>query len=265
VNAPTTPRTLRRLALLASILAGTSAGTHAADDAPAVTPYRPSVSTPAALSAPGWLEVELGVQRSRADDPQRRDTLPYTLKLAFTPDWGIRIGGDAIVRQRDADGTRRSGAGDTTVVLKRRFGIDDASAFGAELGVKLPTARSDLGSGHSDVGLTGIYSADFGGDWHVDLNAMATHLGGVEPGTSAWQKGWAASLSRNLSDKWSAGAELSGTQRGGAGRTALALVSASYSISPALVADVGVSKGLNAASGGWSVFTGITFLAAKLF
>ena len=29
--------------------------------------------------------------------------------------------------------------------------------------------------------------------------------------------------------------------------------------------DMGVSKGLNAASGGWSVFTGITFLAARLF
>src|SRR6476660_6387091 len=84
----------------------------ASDDELSVTPYRPSVSTPAALSAPGWLEVEAGVQRSRADDPQRRDTLPYTLKLAFTPDWGIRIGGDAIVRQLNADGSRVSGAGD---------------------------------------------------------------------------------------------------------------------------------------------------------
>jgi hypothetical protein len=265
VSTPTHTHTLRRLAFLASLLAATSASTHAADDAPTVTPYRPSVSTPAALSAPGWLEVEAGVQRSRADDPQRRDTLPYTLKLAFTPDWGIRIGGDAVVRERAADGTRRSGAGDTTIVLKRRFGIDDASAFGAELGVKLPTARSELGSGHSDVGLNGIYSSDFGSGWHVDLNATATHLGGAEPGTSAWQKGWAAALSRNLSDKWGAVAELSGTQRGGAGRTTQALVATSYSISPAMVADVGVSKGLSAASGGWSVFTGITFLAAKLF
>lgn len=237
----------------------------AADDAPAVTPYRPSVSTPAALSAPGWLEVEAGLQRSRADDPQRRDTLPYTLKLAFTPDWGLRLGGDAFVRQLNADGSRASGAGDITVVLKRRFAVDSDSAFGAELGVKIPTARADLGTGHTDVGINGIYSADFGSNWHVDVNATATHLGGTVAGQSAWQKGWAVAISRSLTDRWGVVGELSGTQRSGVGRTSQALVATSYSISPALVVDAGVSKGLNAASGGWSVFTGLTFLAARLF
>jgi len=245
--------------------AAAAAAAAAAEETPAVTPYRPSVSTPAQLSQPGWLEVEWGVQRSRADDPQRRDTLPYTLKLAFTPDWGIRIGGDAWVRQLNADGSRARGAGDTTVVLKRRFAVDDASAFGAELSVKAPTARRELGSGHTDLGVNGIYSADFASVWHVDVNAMATHLGGVDPGTQAWQKGWAAALSRTLNDKWNVVGELSGTQRGGAGRTSQALVAASYSVSPAWVVDAGVSKGLNAASGGWSVFTGMTFLAARVF
>jgi len=236
-----------------------------ADGAPSVTPYRPSVSTPAALSAPGWLEVEAGIQSSGAVDPTRRETLPYTLKLAFTPDWGIRVGGDAIVRQRNADGTADHGLGDTSLVLKRRFAVNDASAFGLELGVKFPTARGALGSGHTDAGLNGIYSSDFAPDWHVDVNLAATRLGGADPGASAWQKGWAASLSRNLSDKWSAGFELSGTRRGGADSTSQALVSTSYSISPAAVVDFGVSKGLNSASGGWSVFSGITFLAARLF
>lgn len=258
------PTPLRCLATLA-IAVLTSATAAAAEDAPTVTPYRPSVSTPATLSAPGWLEVEAGLQRSRADDPQRRDTLPYTLKLAFTPDWGIRIGGDAVVRQLNADGSRLRGGGDTTVVLKRRFGIDTASAFGAEFSVKIPTARGDLGSGHSDVGINGIYSADFGSAWHVDLNATATHLGGTVAGESAWQKGWAAALSRNLTDQWSVVGELSGTQRGGAGRTSQALVATTYTMTPALALDLGVSKGLSAASGGWSVFTGLTFLAARLF
>jgi hypothetical protein len=230
-----------------------------------VTPYRPSVSTPATLSAPGWLEVEAGVQRSRAEDPKRRDTLPYTLKLAFTPDWGIRIGGDAFVRQLNADGSRLNGGGDTTVVLKRRVAINEGSAFGAELSAKFPTARGDLGSGHTDVGVNGIYSSDFAPDWHVDVNATATHLGGADPGTSAWQKGWAAAVSRNLTQKWGAVGELSGTQRGGVGRTSQALVATSYSVSPGLVVDAGVSKGLNTASGGWSVFTGLTFLASRLF
>jgi hypothetical protein len=252
------------LVFLALTLMGCAAAAYA-DDTPAVTPYRPSVSTPAALSAPGWLEVEAGVQRSRGDDPPRRDSLPYSLKLAFTPDWGIRISGDAWLRQLGADGGTVRGAGDTSVVLKRRFAVDDASAFGVELGVKLPTARRELGSGRSDVGINGIYSTDFAGKWHADINVSATHLGGADAAASAWQKGWAAALSRNLSERWSAVGELSGTQRGGAGRTTQALVAATYSISPAIAVDLGVSKGLSAASGGWSVFTGATFLAARLF
>jgi hypothetical protein len=253
------------LVALAMALIGCAAATARADDTPTVTPYRPSVSTPAALSAPGWLEVEAGVQSSRAEDPRRRDSLPYSLKLAFTPDWGIRIAGDAWLRQLGADGTRVRGGGDTSFVLKRRFAVDDASAFGVELGVKFPTARRELGSGHSDVGLNGIYSTDFAGRWHADINASATHLGAFDPQAGSWQKAWAAAVSRSLGERWSVVGELSGTQRDGAGHTSQALVATTYSISPAIALDIGVSKGLSAASGGWSVFTGATFLAGRLF
>lgn len=234
-----------------------------AETAPAVTPYRPSVSTPAALSAPGWLEIEAGLQSSQGSDPLRRKSLPYTLKLAFTPDWGLRIGGDAIVRQRAADGSALSSGGDTSVVLKHRLAVNDASAFGAELGVKLPTARTGVGSGHADAGLNGIYSLDFAQNWHTDINLSATRIGGVDQGSSRWQKGWAAALSRNLSDQWGVVGELSGTRQSAS--TSQALIATSYSVSPSMTFDLGVSKGLNTASGGWSVFSGVTFLAAHLF
>ena len=85
-----------RNTLLLALLACASVA-HADDSGgPAVVPYRPSVSTPAQLSAPGYLELEAG--GLRATGPDRgvaRTTLPYTLKLAFTPDWGVRVGGDA--------------------------------------------------------------------------------------------------------------------------------------------------------------------------
>jgi hypothetical protein len=261
-NPTTRCRLLRTGLAWAALALCTAAG---ADESPSVTPYRPSVSTPAALSAPGWLEIEAGVQSSRADDPLRRESLPYTLKLAFTPDWGIRIGGDALVHQVGADDSSVRGGGDTTIVLKRRFAVNAASAFGLEFGAKLPTARAGLGSGHSDIGLNGIYSADFADNWHTDLNLLATHLGGVDRGLSRWQSGWAASLSRNLTERWGVGGEFSGTQQGGNARTSQALVAASYAISNAVTVDIGASKGLSAASGGWSVFSGLTFLAAHLF
>jgi hypothetical protein len=191
--------------------------------------------------------------------------MPYTLKLAFTPDWGIRIGGDAVVRQVGADGSIRRGGGDTTVVLKRRFAVSEASAFGLEISGKLPTARDGLGSGHSDVGVNGIYSSDFAENWHTDLNLVATHSGGADAGVSRWQKSWAAAVSRNLTERWSVVGEFSGIQQTGNPGTSQALVAASYAFSRAVTLDIGVSRGLSTASGDWSVFSGITFLAAHLF
>lgn len=250
---------------LACLAFAAAAPARADEDAPSVTPYRPSVSTPAALSAPGWLEVEAGLLSTHADDPTRRQSLPYTLKLAFTPDWGVRIGGDAVVHQVGADGSKVTSGGDTNIVLKRRFAVSEASAFGLELGTKLPTARRSLGSGHADVGVNGIFSSDFAENWHTDLNLLATHLGGSEAGTSAWQAGWAGAVSRNLTEAWGVTGELSGTHQRGNGSTAQALFATSYALSKAATVDIGVSKGLSTASGGWSVFSGITFLAARLF
>ncbi len=250
---------------LACLAFAAAAPAWADDDAPAVTPYRPSVSTPAALSAPGWLEVEAGLLRTHADDPTRRQSLLYTLKLAFTPDWGVRIGGDAVVHQVNADGSKVTSGGDTSIVLKRRFAVSEASAFGLELGTKLPTASRRIGSGHADVGVNGIFSSDFAENWHTDINVLATHLGGTDLGTSAWQAGWAAAVSRNLTDTWGVTGELSGTHQRGNGSTSQALFATSYALSKAATVDIGVSKGLSAASGGWSVFSGVTFLAARLF
>lgn len=236
-----------------------------ADDSAAVTPYRPSVSTPAALSAPGWLEVEAGFLSSRAVDTSRRESLPYTFKLALTPDWGIRFGGDAFVRQRAADGSSLRGGGDSAIVLKRRLAMSDSSAFGIELGAQLPTARSGIGSGHSNVMVNGIYSSDLSANWHTDINLAVTRFGSVDRSTGAWQHAWAAALSRNLNDTWGVVGELSGTRQRGYASTWQALAAASCSLSPALSIDLGVSKGLNNATGGWSVFAGLTFMAVRLF
>ena len=86
---------------------------------------------------------------SKTDDT-RRASLPYTFKLAFTPEWGVLLEGEGIVRARDDTGRRETGVGDTTVVLKRAFLLDSATALGLELGWKLPTAKDSIGSGKSD-------------------------------------------------------------------------------------------------------------------
>jgi len=169
-----------RVAAAALALAAAAAPTLASadDDAPSAQPYRPSVSTPATLTAPGWIEIEGGLVHSR-DDRARRDGLPVTAKLAFTPDWGVRVTADAWVRTRDDSGSQVSGYGDTAFVVKRRFAVDEASAFGLEAAVLLPTAHRGVGSGSgkADYGINAIYSADFASSWHADLNLQPIRLG----------------------------------------------------------------------------------------
>jgi hypothetical protein len=253
--------------LLPFALLACAACAHADDDGgPAVVPYRPSVSTPAQLSAPGYLELEAGGLRATgpgSDSGMSRTTLPYTLKLAFTPDWGIRVGGDAWVRQR-AFGQSDSGVGDTAVVLKRRFAVSDATAWGLELGETFPTAKSSIGIGHAQTTINGIFSSDFAPAWHTDLNLNATHFNSSNQDVP-WQVGWAAAFSRTLTDAWGAVGEFSGTHQVGTIPTAQFLAAASWNASPAAVLDFGAAHGLNDASPRWQVFAGVTVRLAKLF
>ncbi|MNM35339.1 hypothetical protein D3C81_460300 [compost metagenome] len=234
-----------------------------AQDGEPVLPYRPSVASPAQLPVPGQLEFEAGGLSTKTDE-SRRASLPYTLKLAFTPEWGLLLEGEGYVRARDDTGRRDSGVGDTTVVLKRAFLLDSATALGLELGWKAPTARETIGSGKSDVSLNGIFSRDLGAV-HMDANLNATRLGAPDPGTGSVQTGWAASFSTPVSARWGATVEVSGTRLRGAPATAQLLLAASYSPTPRLAIDLGMARGLTGASPDWSLFSGFVVPLGKLW
>jgi hypothetical protein len=249
--------------LLAAIVATASFGALA-DDELSVTPYRPSISTPANLSAPGYLELELGVLAVRSANSERRNSLPYGLKLAFNPDWGIRVTGEGVVGQTDASGHSVNGFGDTSIVLKHRFAVDDLSAFGLELGATAPTGREGISAGSGAYSVTGIYSADIG-HWHTDVNLLATRMGKVDAGVSATQTLWAASLSRAANDRLGLTGELSGTSQRGLEKTSQFLFAASYSLSKVLVLDAGFTRSLHSGASDSSFFLGLTVLGPRLF
>ena len=253
-----------KFALLLAATCAVLAPSARAEDDPAVTPYRPTVSSPAALSAPGWVELEGGGLQQRGPGDARRTSVPLTLKLAFTPDVGVVLGGEGWVRQSEG-GTAQSGGGDTTLVLKQRFALDEQRAFGLELGTKFPTASRAIGSGEHDWSANGIYSADFAAGWHTDINLNETRQGAPAGQHAAWQAGWAASLSRALNDDWGAAGELSGTHLAGSAPTAQLLFAGSYNASKAAVLDFGIAKGLNRETPHAQVFVGGTFRIGKLF
>lgn len=132
-----------------------------AQDGDPILPYRPSVASPAQLPVPGQLEFEAGGLLLKTHATHRA-SLPYTFKLALTPEWGVLLGGEVFVRARNETGRRDMGLGDATVVLKRAFLLDSTTALGLELGWKLPTAKDAIGSGKRDVTVNGIFSRDLG-------------------------------------------------------------------------------------------------------
>ncbi|HWH81880.1 MAG TPA: transporter [Burkholderiaceae bacterium] len=247
----------------AALLALAAGGARAADAGfEPVTPYRPSVSSPAQLPAAGQLEFEFGGLQQRSDDSRRR-SVPYLFKLAFDKDWGVLLGGEARVWQRDADG-RAQGGGDTTLVLKRAWGLDDATALGVELGAKLPTAGSSVGSGRADYSLNTIVSRDLG-PVHMDANLNALRLGAVDAGTGRVQLGASASFSTPLSAQWGLTGELSGTRRSGAPGSVQWLGALTFSPSKFLTLDVGVARATKPTPATTSLFAGAVFPLAKLW
>jgi hypothetical protein len=236
---------------------------HAADaDEDAITPYRPSVSSPAQLPVPGQLEVELGGLQARSDDT-RRSSVPYALKLAFSKEWGVVVGGEAHVWAHDSSG-RTQGLGDTTLVLKHAWLVDDATAFGMELGTKRPTANDSIGSGRADYTLNTIFSRDIG-PVHMDANLNATRLGLADAGTGRTQFGASASFSGALSDHWGLTGELSGTHRSGAANGTQVLTALTYSPSKRLTFDFGVARAFRPTPATTQVFAGVVFPLAKLW
>jgi hypothetical protein len=260
-------RATSRATLAALLCLGVAA--HADNSGePTATPYRPTISNPADLSVPGWLELELGGLHISGANGADSDTIPWLLKYAFDENSGVLIGGNAFDRATVADGRRISGVGDTFVEWKQRFPIREGMAFGFEAGVQVPSAPSAIGIGKPAYLVNGIYSVDLGGA-HLDVNYGGARYTSITSGAKAfgashWQSTWAAALSRPFTDRFGGAVEISGAAQQGAGHSHQALAAVNYNLSRRVVFDIGVALGLDHAAHDRSVFAGGTFLLGKL-
>lgn len=247
-----------RFVVAAALLVAAAA--HAAEDEVSATPFRPTVTSGAALSAPGWLELELGGQRLGGHDQDRRNSLPYLLKYSLDERFALLLGGDALVA---VPGLR--GSGDTALTLKYRAPDPSVGlSIGMEATLKLPTASNGLGSGKRDESLKAIVGIDLPESFHLDTNLLVTRLGAISPGQGRTQLAWAAALSHPLGDAWTLAGDLSGTRQTGAPSTVQFLAAASYAASKRWVFDGGLAAGLNHDTPKWTVFAGVTVLLGRL-
>lgn len=230
------------LSLAITTLAVPSYAQGAETDPRAVQPERPTVATHAHTVAPGYFEVETGVQGNRVDAGSRAYAVPTVLKVGLSSHLQLNLGSPAFL----AGAGQQAGLGDMSVGVKWRL-LDDHPILGdfALLpAIKFPTGSTGdgNGTGTTDVGLTVIASYDVHGV-AMDLNAAYTKVGvaGDRPGPDAAL--WTASFGFPVAGRLSWVAELFGAPRidGASAPPATALLTGpSFLISPALNLDAGI-------------------------
>lgn len=231
------------------------------------TPYRPTVSNPAYLPVPNYVEVEMGWQSLKAKSTERhRHSIPYLLKYAFTERIGVLIGGEAVVMEDQANRPTQSGFGDITGLVKLVHPLNTImpSAFGLEGGMKFPSAPSTIGTDRTDFLLNGIYSLAYG-QFGLDLNLLYTRLGGAQGTQGKNEVGWVTTASYSVTDRVGVAGEFFGSHREGVRPFLQYLSALSYAITPRVVGDAGVAFGLTGASQEWTLFTGLTILTWSPF
>jgi len=164
--------------------ADTSKNPHAAQ------PERPTVATHAGTVAPGWLELETGVERDRIDPNASLLSTPTVFKIGLASQVQLSLYGTAV---RPPGGSL--GLGDAAVGVKWRL-VDDAPILGdfAVLpALKFPTGSDETGTKTTDVSVLLISSHQFG-DVAMDLNAGYTHRSGDGLNAPSNATLWTASL-----------------------------------------------------------------------
>ena len=262
-------RSLRSTTLALGLLCGVMLAPQwamAEGDEPSATPFRPTVTSGANISAPGWLELEFGGQRLGGNGMDARNSWPYLLKYSINDRFAVLLGGDSYVAVTPAQGGPDvNGQGDTTLTLKYRApDAQEGISFGIETTVKFPTAATGLGSGERDYSIKGIYGIDLANGFHLDTNLMATRVGNASADQGQYQWAWAAAVSHSIGEAWTLAGDLSGTSQQGVPSTAQFLVAASFAASKRVVLDAGFAAGLNNDSPKFTVFTGLTVLLGKI-
>ena len=255
-------------ALAACVAAHVSA--QAAADPRAVQPERPTVATHAGTVAPGYLELETGVEADRLPDGVGRVLgTPTVLKVGLAPRAQLNVG-TAFLRSSGGGAPVQSGIADLTVGVKWR--LADAAPllgrFAVLPSIKLPTGSAErgTGTGTTDVGLLLISSHDVHGV-SMDLNAGYTRRGG--DGTVAPRSAtlWTASFGVPVAGPVGAAVEVFGEPgtsgpAGSAPTTAL-LAGPTLQVRPWLAMDAGVIRRLSGPQAN-AVYAGLVYNLGRI-
>jgi len=136
-------------------------------DPHAAIPERPTVATHAYTIAPGWTELESGLELDRLGTAHVFST-PTTLKLGLASHLQVEMSAAWI---RLSDSATVSGAGDLLLALKWRIAdsLPVIGDFAIQPAVRIPTGSDAIGA-HAVVGSLLLISSQHYGPVEVDAN-----------------------------------------------------------------------------------------------
>jgi hypothetical protein len=146
-----------------------------------VEPDRPDVSNSTHTVPIRALQVELGLEYARPhnDATERRLALQTTLRTGLTDRLEVRLDSEPLVRlKEDSDDV---GLGDIAVGMKARLfeatGGPAWPSLGVQPFVKIPTARTPIGSGRLDGGLLILADQDLPWELQMTVNVGLVAVG----------------------------------------------------------------------------------------
>jgi len=175
---------------------------------------RPSVSTSTVTVPPGALQIESGVEYTRSrlshGQSEQQFLVDVLLRAGITSRLEARLDMNPLVWLKDAD--TNIGFGDLTLSVKYRFFDSPEGSRWPSLGVlpfvKLPTARSPIGSERVDFGCTALATFDLPWQLSLDANVGLAGLGQSQGAAFLLQETVSASLNRQISARWAMYGEL---------------------------------------------------------
>ena len=234
-------RTMRSLIVALGFAAPLLAQDSTALDPRAVQPERPTVATHAHTVAPGYLEIETGIEGDNAGGGRRTYFSPTVAKIGLATHLQFDLITPVVFRGPG----QSTGLGDVGLGVKWRLLDHDAilGDFALLPVVKFPTGSRarGTGTGSTDIGVTAIASYDVRGV-SVDFNVGFTRVGARDGHAASSAALWTASVGVPVVGRLSWNVELFGypTIDGSGNPSTVALLSGpGYLVSRAFNLDLG--------------------------
>ena len=221
-------------------------------------PERPTVATHAGTVAPGWFEVESGIERDRVGSGITSLATPTLLKFGVAP----RVQLDIMLTTVRPAGTRSMGVGDGGIGVKWRVAeaLPILGDFAVQPSIKFPTGSVNRGTGTGTTdALLLLISSHVFGPVALDLNAgMTRHGDGSNAGL------WAISTGTTINGPLSWVAELFGAPGlSGTGPSAGFLTGPMLAVHSWFVVDVGFIAPVTGPQSP-ALYTGLTWNVGRL-